>query len=348
MIDEQRLRKAYETDGFYALQLEVGDQCFQDCVYCYMNAVEQEHNTLSDQQITAILHDARQLDFCAIEWLGGEPLLRGSIFDHMALAHKLGFRNNIWTGGLPLANPSVAEKAVAYANPGLISVHVSSVNPEIYQRLHPHRSTDDLYTILSAIGRVLDLGYPASQLLNSVTFTGLQTADDMIATMEYFEKQFGMLTSLNIYHTYLRPGSPSMDLERFIPSREEVAKVYHYYAQQHGVYQVPMNCVNKYYCSATVAVLCDGGITPCATIRDPAAPSIHGHDSFREIVDRHKDYLILKSMKDGTKLPSSCASCLLSSICWGCRSRAYAAGRGIYGRDPRCFRTSESWRQKYA
>lgn len=348
MIDEQRLRQAYETDGFYALQLEVGDQCFQDCVYCYMNAVEQQHNTLSDQQITAILHDAQRLGFCAIEWLGGEPLLRESVFDHMALAHKLGFRNNIWTGGLALANFGVAEKTATHANPGLISVHVSTVNPEMYQTLHPHRSADDLYAILSAIAYVVDIGYPASQLLNSVTFTGLQTADDMIATMEYFDKQFGILTSLNVYHTYLRPGSPSTDLDCFIPSRGEVAKVYRHYTQQYGVDQMPMNCVNKYYCSATVAVLCDGSVTPCATIRDPAAPSIHGHDSFYDVVNHHKDYLIFKSMKDGTKLSSSCTSCPLSHLCWGCRSRAYAEGKGIYGKDPRCFRTPEFWKQNYA
>ena len=36
-----------------------------------------------------------------------------------------------------------------------------------------------------------------------------------------------------------------------------------------------MNCVNKQYCSATLAVLCDGRVTPCATIRDPGMPSIH-------------------------------------------------------------------------
>jgi MoaA/NifB/PqqE/SkfB family radical SAM enzyme len=28
----------------------------------------------------------------------------------------------------------------------------------------------------------------------------------------------------------------------------------------------------------------------------------------------------------------------MNDQCWGCRSRAYAAGRGIHGKDPRCFR----------
>jgi len=48
MIDFERLYKAYDNKGFYALQLEVGDQCHQGCIYCYMNALDTPVNTLSD------------------------------------------------------------------------------------------------------------------------------------------------------------------------------------------------------------------------------------------------------------------------------------------------------------
>jgi radical SAM protein with 4Fe4S-binding SPASM domain len=192
--------------------------------------------------------------------------------------------------------------------------------------------------IIDAVRGALDLGYPSDRLLNSVTFTGLQTADDMIETIDYFEKEFGIKSSLNVYHTYLRPGLRSSELERFIPSRKAVARVYKRYDRQYGSEPMPMNCVNKQYCSATVAVLCDGSVTGCATIREHNAPRTGIDGTFFDIVNEYRDYLIFKDLKNPKNLPTECAGCGLNDICWGCRSRAYAAGYGITGMDPRCFR----------
>lgn len=337
MIDYERLNEAYERRGFYALQLEVGDVCRQKCSYCYMNALEEPKNTLSDEQITAILHDAKRLGIVAIEWLGGEPLLRDSIFEHLRLAKRLGLRNNIWTGGLPLADEAVMEQTIALADPGLISVHVSTVNPELYERLHPGASRNDLFTILSCVSEILAKGYPASQMLNSVTFTGLQPAEDLIETIDYFEHEFGIKTSLNVYHTYLRPGTLPGKLQEFIPSPEAVAKVYARYTEQWGGRELPMNCVNKQYCSANLAVLCDGSVTPCAAIREKDAPTIH-RQSLYEIAMSRRDHLIFAPFRERSNLPADCQTCRLTHICFGCRSRSYAAGQGIYGKDPRCYR----------
>lgn len=337
MIDFERLNAAYENRSFYSLQLEVGDVCYQRCIYCYMNALDEQRNTLSDDQIETILKDANRLGITAVEWLGGEPLLRNSIFEHMAMASDLGMRNNVWTGGLPLADDEVLEKTVKFARKGLISVHVSTVNQELYERLHPGSSRNDLATILNSVRAILDAGYPNTQMLNSVTFTGLQTAEDMIETIDFFEKEFGIKTSLNVYHTYLRPGTPIGELQKFIPSPDAVEKVYARYARQWGAKELPMNCVNKQYCSATLAILCDGSVTPCATIREEGAPKVHDK-SLYEIANENREKLIFAPFRERRKLPEDCQTCRLSDRCFGCRSRSYAAGKGLYGKDPRCFR----------
>ena len=183
MIDYIKLNQAYENKRFYSLQLEVGDLCHQGCIYCYMNALDTQKNTLSDQQIQDLLKDAHKFDITAIEWLGGEPLLRQSIFEHMAMCADLGMRNNVWTGGLPFENDEVLINTAKYTKYGLIAVHISTVDPEIYQKLHPGHSEKELEIILKKIRKLLDLGYPSSQLLNSVTFTGLQNSFDMIKTI---------------------------------------------------------------------------------------------------------------------------------------------------------------------
>jgi radical SAM protein with 4Fe4S-binding SPASM domain len=342
LIDWELLDKKYHDDMAYALQLEFGDTCKQNCIYCYMNAVPDGDNTLGDGLVHDILIDCSRLGIRTIEWLGGEPLLRSSIFEHMSQACDLGLNNNIWTGGLPLRDKSISKKCVQYARDGLISVHVSTVDPKVYELLHPGSSSRDMYTILDSVKYILDMGYPADQMLNSVTYTGLQPADDMIATIDYFEDKFGIKTSLNVYHTYLRPGTPVGQLEKFVPTPKDVARVYRRYSRQYGGGQLPMNCVNKQYCSTTVAILCDGSVTPCATIREAGAPNVHRDGGFYDIFQQNRDYLIFKTMKDAQNLPQDCKGCNMNNICWGCRSRAFAAGRGIYGKDPRCFRSNRN------
>ena len=338
MIDAKKLNAIYDAGGVYALQLEVGDICHQGCVYCYMNALPRARNTLSDDTIEGILDAAKRLSIVAIEWLGGEPLLRDAIFEHMAHARNLGLRNNVWTGGLPLDDDAILRKTAELTAHGLISVHIPTVDPKTYARLHPGRPGTDLPRILSAIERLLDLDYPSAQILNSLTFTGLQSADDLNATIDYFEDRYGISSCINVYHTYLRPGQPRSDLERLIPDQKAVARVYQRYARHVKAESVPMNCVNKQYCSATVAVLCDGSITPCATIREPDAPHVERDGGLYEVVKHNIDHLTFAPLRDANNLPAECQVCELSDCCWGCRARAYAAGLGMYGRDPRCFR----------
>jgi radical SAM protein with 4Fe4S-binding SPASM domain len=342
MIDTGALLRAYKKNGFYSLQLEIGDKCFQNCLYCYMNALPNEKNTLSDAEISSILEDCHELGFNAVEWLGGEPLLRNSIFDHMEHAKELRLRNNIWTGGLPLIDDEIAVHCVDLAKHGLISVHLSTTDPDLYEQLHPRRTRKDIRTILDAVENVLDLGYPPSQMLNSVTFTGLQHPEDMIKTIDLFENLYGIFTSLNVYHTYLRPGSDPGDLNKFIPKAQDVAKVFSRLKEQTGE-NLPMNCVNKQYCSTTVAVLSDGSVTPCATIREEIAPNIH-EDRLGSICQRYRDHLTISKFRSKDNLPDGCKNCIMTETCFGCRARAFSSGKGIYGLDPRCFRSSSTFR----
>lgn len=339
MIDFELLDRAYDNNDFYSLQLEVGDKCFQNCIYCYMNAISETKNELTSGLIKDILYDAKELGIAAIEWLGGEPLLRSDIFEFMELAKKLGFRNNMWTGGLPLSDKEICGKIAELCKNGLISIHLTTLDPTFYEELHPGRTAKDIYTIMHGIEYLLQIGYPSDQLLNSVTFIGLQSSQDLINTMEYFYTNYGIQTSINVYHTYLRPGFNSSELNQFIPRPEEVSRIYSRYKKLIHTKNLPMNCVNKQYCSATLAILNNGYVTPCATIREEKKIMHIKDKGFKNIVIDNRDYLSFKFLKDINNLPAACQKCGLRHECWGCRSRAYAIGNGIYGKDPRCFRS---------
>lgn len=337
MIDLEKLSVDYKEDRFYSLQLEIGDVCYQGCNYCYMNALTVPKNQLSDEIIFRILDDAVRLNISAIEWLGGEPLLRSGVFDYLKYAKDIGLKNNMWTGGLAFENKKITEKTADLCQNGLISIHLSTINPVVYKALHPDRPVSDIGIIIDGVKHLLEIGYPNDKILNSVTYTGLQTAEDMISTMDYFYKEFGISTSLNVYHTYLRPEYSNKDLEKFIPLKSEVAKVYSKYKSFLDAKDLPLNCVNKQYCSATLAVLNDGTVSSCATIRSGCVQKVTDTDLF-SIVSANKDELCFKFFKDKDNLPDSCKFCKINDVCWGCRSRSFAAGRGIYGKDPRCFR----------
>lgn len=338
MLNYKELYEAYEKDSFYSLQLEVGDKCFQACIYCYMNALNTTVNILDDVLIFQIIEDASKLNIKTIEWLGGEPLLREGIFTFMEKAKDYGIKNNLWTGGLPFENKYVIRRAAQLCYNGLISVHISTIDENIYKKLHPQRTAKDINIIIDGIKELLCIGYPSEKILNSVTFTGLQSADDMIATMQYFYENFGILTSLNVYHTYLRPEQDYNDLIKFIPPTKEVAKVYKYYKKLYNQSELPMNCVNKQYCSATLAVLNNGFVTPCATIREEKDECNIRKHKLTKIVENNRDYLNFKFFKNIENLNDNCKKCKLNYECWGCRSRSFANKTGIYGNDPRCFR----------
>lgn len=339
MIDFKLIDEAFQCDGFYSLQLEVGDKCYQGCNYCYMNALEEPENELSDKVIKDVLVTSQELGITAIEWLGGEPLLRSGVFELMEYASELGFRNNMWSGGLPFSDKGIVEKTAELCRTGLISFHLSTIDARLYEILHPDRTSRDIKLIIEGVKYLLEIGYPHDRILNTVTFTGMQSSDDLINTMKFFYEVYGIQTSINVYHTYLRPGYKKEDLMEFIPKPKEVAKIQSSYRKMINADTLPMNCVNKQYCSATLAVLNNGYVTPCATIREEIDNMNLKNNSFLNIIESNRDYLTFKYFKDINNLPADCKKCNLNDRCWGCRSRSYAIGDGMYGKDPRCFRS---------
>jgi len=338
MINQFELNKAYAEDRFYSLQLEIGDKCYQECIYCYMNAIKESINQLDDKIIFNIINQASDLKISAIEWLGGEPLLRKSVFKFLELSLKLELRNNMWTGGLPLTNKNTLTQVSELCRNGLISFHLSTINPDIYKKLHPNRPVSDLKTIIENVENLLRIGYPSNQLLNSLTYTGMQPPEDLIATMYFFKDNYSISSSLNIYHSYLRPGLEKSYLKLFIPKMIDIRNVMQEYSKINDVERMPMNCVNKQYCSTTIAVLNDGCVTPCATIRETLFNI--KEESLPDIIMKNKNYFIFKHLKTEERLHPDCERCDMKNQCWGCRSRAFSEYGSMYDKDPRCDKTT--------
>ncbi|MBL7190695.1 radical SAM protein [bacterium] len=338
LIDNTILHDRYDNDLVYALQLEINDTCFQGCDYCYMKAPTVHEGRLDDAILLKVIYEAQEMGVHAIEWLGGEPLFRENALNFMAEARNLGIRNNLWTGGLPLADMETARQCAHLTDNGLISFHLSTLDKEIYEKLHPGRPVSDLDDIIKGVENCLAAGKPPQMMLNSTTFTSLQPVEDLTAAIDFFNAEYGIPSCVNVYQFYEpRSEENRNEVMRFAPDLKSIRKVLNHLYKTSGSVAHGANCVDKYYCSATIAVLNDGRLTPCATIRPKNAPSIFD-TGLKDTFFRHRDWLIVKKLKDDANLPEGCSTCKINDECWGCRAKAWDYFQDIYQRDPCCFR----------
>ena len=131
--DEQK--RYFEERRLYALQVETTDACHQGCIFCYAGSTPKETRGLTSPEIRGLLEDAAALEIRAIDWLGGDPLVRPDWYDLMTYAQELGLINNVWTSGLPLRSKRVARQVFDVTSQGFVSVHVDSITPEVYASL---------------------------------------------------------------------------------------------------------------------------------------------------------------------------------------------------------------------
>lgn len=162
--------KYFKQNRVYSIQIESTLACPQDCLYCYAATDDAAIEELPKKEIIAILDSAAKMEVRAIDWLGGDPLLRKDWYELMKYALDKGLRNNIWTSGIPLENIDIAEKAVEVSQGGFISVHLDSLDEKIYAKLHKGNPKKKIATILKCVYNVQSMGKKPENMINCVTF----------------------------------------------------------------------------------------------------------------------------------------------------------------------------------
>jgi radical SAM protein with 4Fe4S-binding SPASM domain len=252
----------------------------------------------------------------------------------MKRATGLGLKNNLWTSGLPLADESVVEKVLEVTDQGFVSVHVDSVNPEIYSKLHPSGNPQNIDRILKGVQKLQSLGKPSEKMINCITFTALQGPDDAIQTMNRFFNEFGMRTCLTLFN----PSGCGAELRHLVPDDDSIRKVFRARDKiNFGDDAVSISTMDtdKYYCGTMATVTFTGDVTPCSVIRK-GVDNIRNRP-FQEILTEHRDTLIHCDLHETSNLPSPCDSCEYNPHCWGCRASAFNYNGDANGFDPKCL-----------
>jgi MoaA/NifB/PqqE/SkfB family radical SAM enzyme len=343
MGQEEEQKRYFEEKRLYALQIESTDACHQGCIYCYAGSVPQETRGLTSEEIRGLLEDAVAIEIRAVDWLGGDPLVRSDWYELMAYAQSLGLINNVWTSGLPLRSKEIARKVYEVTTGGFVSVHVDSIDAETYGKLHRGGNPQYIAAIVEGVDNVLALGKSPDEMINCIAYTTLQGPEDAIKTMRWWFEEKGLRTCLTMFNP-AGMGAEWRDLE---PGLEEIQLVY---AERDRINYAGDNLTiaamdtDKYYCGTMVTVTFTGDVTPCSVIREGVG-NIRV-TPFRQIVTEHLDTLVHAELHEPQGLPAPCNVCANNAHCWGCRASAYHYSGDANGIDPKCWLIPANWERE--
>ena len=89
--------KYFREGKVYSVQIESTLSCHQGCLYCYAGSNNPPIKQMEKKDILSILDSSARMKVRAIDWLGGDPLLRSDWHELMKYALDKGLKNNIWT-----------------------------------------------------------------------------------------------------------------------------------------------------------------------------------------------------------------------------------------------------------
>ena len=324
----------FDQGKIYSLQIELNLSCNQGCLYCYATPKNSLTREMSKNDVINILDSAKTMDVKAIDWLGGDPLLRKDWYELMNYSIKKGLKNNIWTSGIPLKNIDIARKAVEVTRDGFISVHLDTLDEKIYKQLHSGNPKTKIHAILKGVGNVQQLGKNPDHMINCITFTK-PLRNDVENTIRYFFENKGMRTCL----TQMCSEGLAKDKQNLLPNIDDIQKACNIRDRinyPNSKLSITTMDVNKYYCGGMVCITVDGDVTPCSVIRKGFG-NIH-ISSLEQIIEQNRKELLFLHLRETENLPGHCGICENNSVCWGCRAMAYTKSGDMYDRDPNCYK----------
>ena len=292
--DHAGVVRFFEENRVYSVQIESSLSCAGGCRYCYASARDARAAEIPATTIHRILREVTAEGVRAIDWLGGDPLCRDDWYELARGARDLGLVNNIWTSGIPLADPGVARQVARVTDGGFVSVHLDSLDEEIYHLLHIGEPGTKIRAILRGVENLRACGKPPAEIINCITFTRPLSGKDVERTIRHFAGM-GIRTCL----TQICAAGLGTEHPEWVPSGSQI---------EHAIgirdrlnypgSDLSMSTMdtNKYYCGGTVCITVEGDVTPCSVIRQGFGNV--NHEPFGEIVDRHRRELLFLPLRE--------------------------------------------------
>lgn len=339
MTSEIELQEQYFKEGkIFILQIESTLRCPQLCNYCYVGSKPDSPKGMSSEKIKELLDSAANLEVRMIDWLGGDPLVRKDWYELCQYALELGLINNIWTSGIPLANPEIAKKVVEVTKNGFLSTHLDTLDPELYSQLHGgvgcDGNPDNIKQILKGIKNTISAGKEPESMVNCITYTSPLADGDAKGMISYMQEKFNIKTCLTLFNPVIHQNAN----KSWEPT---IAQIEDAFAHRDLInYPDDPSCgpmdVSKFYCGTVVCITSKGWLTPCSVIRTEEFGNVND-EKLENLIEKKKNRLLFLDFRDLSKLPGNCSNCANNSFCFGCRSSAYYYEGDMLAADPKCY-----------
>jgi radical SAM protein with 4Fe4S-binding SPASM domain len=340
-----------DTFDFF-VQLHLTERCNLRCKHCYQTGRNVDEMSLVEvrevvKEISDTLNewrDAYGIDFSpSFNVTGGEPFLRGDLFEILSEIEDRGFDIYLLTNGILIDK----RKAKGLFNLGVKGVQISVEGPkEIHESI---RGKGSYAASMKGAKNLLDEGLKVSLnvTLSSINAGSFMDIVDLALNMGVHKLGYSRLV----------PSGRGAGMLQEMLSTDTVKDLYEkIFSLETGNLQIvtgdpvasqsvaedadDMGDIPSGGCAAGVSgltILPDGTIVPCRRLYIPIG-NIR-RDSFREIWSTSG---VLEALRNRNRYSGKCGACKRWANCRGCRAIAYAFSKAkgesdFLAEDPQCF-----------
>ncbi len=331
---------------------EVTRNCNLNCVHCRASAELGPYpEELTRDECFRLIDDIASFSKPVVILTGGEPLLRGDIFDIAAYGHEAGLRMVMAVNGTLLTSAVVDRmKAVGIQR---ISVSIDGSTPELHDTFRQVKGA--FAAAVQGVGLAKQAGLEF-QINTTITKRNLTDLPSIYA--------LAVAIGAVAHHIFvLVPTGRGKDLareERVMP--EEYDRVLHWFCEQEkkASIQVKATCAPQYYrirrevltkeerqatdhsSLASHTRGCLGGVSFCfISHQGMVAPCGYleldcGNVRCQTLEEIWSTSEIIQSLRQYNLYQGKCGVCEYVNICGGCRARAYYSSGNFLADDPNC------------
>lgn len=322
-------------------------ECNLRCVHCYSESVETPHpNELSTPEAKRVISQIADAGARLLIFDGGEPLMRGDIYELIAHAADVGLRPLMGTNGTLITN-EVAQRLV---DAGLRALAISVDGPDPASHDDFRGEAGSWHRTMEGINNARAAGIPfqiaptirhgtwrqwndVADLATEVGAMAVEVFDYIPSGRGASNPQFALTTQerKDFVEDYVRRqrsddqmvyrciGIPQLwvEVERTVPEDEVLMRF------------VRTCCgAGLRYC----CVLYDGTVYPCMVLHKKAGDV--RQRSFQEIWYESDVFEILR---DRDRLEGKCGRCDWRHLCGGARCKVYELSGSLTAEDPTCW-----------
>ncbi|NOZ24481.1 MAG: radical SAM protein [Nitrospirae bacterium] len=337
------------------LAWEITRRCNLRCVHCRSSSerVVHEHPDFPTEAAFRILDDIAGYARPVVVLSGGEPLVRGDVFEIASHGTGLGLRMCLATNGVLVDDGTCREMKASGIR--IVSLSLDGSTAEVHDEFRSQEGAFDGTLRAAELFRKHGIEF----IVNS-SFTKRNQAE--IPRVYRLAKELGATAW---YMFMIVPTGRGEEMMRELISKEDYEEILHWhYRMEKDERQmlVRPTCAPHYYrivrqraredgegfkrrslkfstggAKGCIAgqVIClidvDGNVLPCSYFPIPAGNVFR--QSFREIWE---DSALFRELRDFKSYKGRCGSCEYVNVCGGCRARAYAVSGDYLAEEPFC------------